>query len=181
MDVRRENLRSLLNRHTPADDQERGHLESMRALLAGPSDPFARDHYAPGHFTASSFILSPDGSALLLIFHEKLRRWLQPGGHVEPSDASVLEAALREAREEVGLDGPELNGPGLLDVDVHEIPARKNAPAHRHFDVRFLFRAPTLAFTAASDAQAARWVGLGEIDETFSDRSVLRAVEKLRR
>lgn len=143
-------------------------------------DPFARDHFVPGHFTASAFIVSPDLDALLLIFHGKLSRWLQPGGHVDPQDGSILAAARREVHEEVGLVDLPLLQEGVFDLDIHDIPQLKGAPSHAHFDVRFAFRAPSLAFQAASDAKAGRWVKLSEIDEASSDASVMRAVNKLR-
>ncbi len=177
----RDPLRTWLRDFTPHDEVEAHHLQRCVDLLAAPGDPFARDHWDPGHFTASAFILSAAGDQLLLIFHGKLHRWLQPGGHVDPTDADVEAAARREALEEVGLDVLERVGPGLFDVDVHEIPARKQDPAHAHFDLRFLFRAPAGAIArAGSDARGAQWVPLGEVTTLESDESVLRAVRKLR-
>ncbi|MFT3926267.1 MAG: NUDIX hydrolase [Myxococcales bacterium] len=174
-------LRTELERYAaPSDAQERSHRERMLALCSSSGDPFSRDHFAPGHFTASAFVLSPDQSALLLIFHGKLHRWLQPGGHVDASDLDILGAARREVREEVGLSDLPLARPGIFDLDIHAIPPLKADPTHEHFDVRFLFQASDLAFRAGSDAKAARWVPLTEISEETSDRSVMRAVEKLR-
>jgi len=176
---RRDALEAMLRAHPPADDTERAHLDRMSALLRTEGDPFARDHWAPGHFTASAFVLSPGGDALLLIFHEKLERWLQPGGHVDPDDADLVEAARREVREETGLDALTLAHVGAFDADVHLIPARKADPAHEHFDVRFLFRASTSRVVAASDAREARWYGLDDLGRIHTDASVMRAVEKL--
>jgi len=133
-----------------------------------------------GHFTASAFVLSPDASSLLLIHHAKLLRWLQPGGHVELGDESLLHAARRELGEEAGLDDAALVEPGPFDLDIHDIPARPGEPAHAHFDVRFLFRSPSWQHRAGSDARAARWLPLADISAELSDRSVMRAVEKLR-
>ena len=67
---------------------------------------------------------------------------------------------------------------GIFDVDVHEIPALKGEPTHKHFDVRFLFVANDLNMTAGTDAKDARWVPFQEITEEISDRSVVRAIEK---
>ncbi len=179
--MRRAHLARLLDAHAPADDTERGHLEAMRRLVDGPGDPFCRDRFAPGHFTASGFVLSPERDALLLIFHSKLLRWLQPGGHIEPEDDDVNAAARREVAEETGLGGllPGDDG-GLFDVDVHQIPPLRGAPSHGHFDLRFLFVARHRDAHADTDALRVRWVPLGAVEESETDASVMRAVHKLR-
>jgi 8-oxo-dGTP pyrophosphatase MutT (NUDIX family) len=153
----------------------------MLALLDVPGDPFVRTHFEPGHFTASGFVVAPEGDALLLILHPKLGRWLQPGGHVELSDSDLLAAARREVEEEVGLMQLPLACEGVFDLDVHRIPPLGREPAHEHFDVRFLFRAPdrVLRVGAETEAKAARWLALAELEAGASDASVLRAARKL--
>jgi 8-oxo-dGTP pyrophosphatase MutT (NUDIX family) len=169
-----------LHAHSPADEREADYVRRMVFLAAGDT-PFARDHFVPGHFTASAFVLSPDRKDLLLILHGKLGLWLQPGGHVDAADLDLLAAARREASEETGLQGLQPLDPPLLDVDIHRIPPnpRKGEPAHEHFDVRFVFVAPHRQLSAGSDAQDARWVPLGEVEDAGTDESVSRAVRKL--
>ncbi len=177
--MRRDHVRRLLNDLDAHDAEEADFKARMLALSEVGGDPFSRDHFTPGHFTASSFLLSPSGDELLLIFHSKLKRWLQPGGHVDPEDGDILVAARREIAEEVGITDLELVGEGAFDADVHVIPAHKGQPSHEHHDLRFLFRARSRDFQAGSDAEAARWVRLEDINAVESDRSVMRAVEKL--
>jgi ADP-ribose pyrophosphatase YjhB (NUDIX family) len=172
-------LRELVLRLVPADPAEREHQAAILALLERSGDVTSRETYVPGHLTASAFVLSPDDSKLLLIHHGKLKRWLQPGGHLEVSDLSMEAAARREAFEETGVRELELIA-APFDVDVHEIPARAAEPAHRHYDVRFLFRAPSEVIVSGSDAEAVRWVSFDEVGALESDESVLRAVRKMR-
>jgi 8-oxo-dGTP pyrophosphatase MutT (NUDIX family) len=179
---RRPSLRDLLAAHVPADATEATHRERMLALLDA-DDPFARSRFAPGHFTASAFVLSPDGGALLLILHRKLGRWLQPGGHIDPDDADVFAAARREVAEETGLTAVDVDPdwPSLLDLDIHAIPPhpKSGEPGHEHFDVRVLLRARTDALAAGEDVKDARWFPLDALPGIETDESVLRAVRKI--
>jgi 8-oxo-dGTP pyrophosphatase MutT (NUDIX family) len=177
-------LRQLLEGLAPADPTESAHRTRMLALLERADRPFDRAHYVPGHVTASAFIVDPAREHLLLILHGKLDLWLQPGGHVDADDGDVIATARREVQEETGLVELPLAAAGVFDVDIHQIPARRDVPGHEHFDVRFLFEAPKLAGEAGSDAQAIRWVSVAELlsgacPELPTDESVLRAVRKL--
>lgn len=152
----------------------------MLELLAA-SAPASRSHFTPGHLTASGFVVSPERDAVLLIFHKKLGIWVQPGGHIEASDTSLEAAARREVAEEVGLTLPADSSAAIFDLDIHTIPARKDEPAHEHFDVRYCFHAPTRDFVPSDEVAGARWAELAKIDQLTTDESVLRAVRKLAR
>lgn len=160
------------------DPLEAEHCAAVTTLLGLPGNVADRNHFQPGHLTASAFVLSPDETQILLILHGKLGLWLQPGGHIDQSDSDLVGAALREVREETGLAQVDVLQP-LFDVDVHHIPARKSDPAHLHFDVRVLLRANDWAFAAGSDALAARWLPLADAEVLQTDESVRRAVRKL--
>lgn len=69
------------------------------------------------HFTATGYIAT--SRATLLHWHRKLRMWLPPGGHVEENE-DPLEAVIREAKEESGLDVEVVHpgGPGPFEFTV---------------------------------------------------------------
>jgi len=52
-------------------------------------------------FSTDVFVVN--GDAVLLRMHDKYDKWLAPGGHIE-LDEDPAEAAVREVKEEVGLD-----------------------------------------------------------------------------
>jgi 8-oxo-dGTP pyrophosphatase MutT (NUDIX family) len=152
----------------------------MLQLVQSDLDPFARTSYEPGHFTASAFIVTPHDD-ILLVFHARLKKWLQPGGHIDAADPDVFAAARREVLEETGVVLDERAQGSLFDLDIHRIPARPNEPAHEHFDVRTLWRIPKQSVTAGSDALEVRWHALSEIDFENLDESLGRALRKLSR
>jgi hypothetical protein len=65
-------------------------------------------------------------------------------------------------------------------VDVHEIPARRNEPAHHHFDVRFLLTTVSEIDRAATDdpTRPIEWRTAGEALSEGVDASLERALGK---
>jgi len=156
----------------------------MLDLLTHDDAPFSRSSFSPGHFTASSFVVDPQGERLLLILHRTLGLWLQPGGHFEASDGSFEAAARREVLEETGSNNLKKLGawPGLFDIDIHTIPENpaRGESEHEHFDLRIAFMASSDRLEARSEVLEARWVAFDKVAELGSDESVLRCVQRLR-
>jgi 8-oxo-dGTP pyrophosphatase MutT (NUDIX family) len=178
-------LIGLLERLAPSDEKEARDRDEIVAFVRTGGDPFARDRFAPGHLTGSAFVVDEALEKILLVHHARLDRWLQPGGHGEPGESDPLEVALREAREETGIEDLKLHpaAPVPFDVDVHVIPPspKKNEPAHEHLDIRFLLVAPRDARPRASaESKAIAWLPLGEAGGEGHDASLARAVRKIR-
>lgn len=175
-------IEALLSDYAPIDPNETSFRERMLDLRKRPRS-LERSHFDPGHFTVSAFVLSPERESVLLIFHKKLSRWLQPGGHVEPTDASPCDTARREVLEEVGIAAMSLALPreDVFDIDIHSIPPRPSEPAHEHFDLRFLFVAKSREFARTTEVADVKWVDLPELSTMTDDESVLRAIRKVAR
>jgi 8-oxo-dGTP pyrophosphatase MutT (NUDIX family) len=177
-------LAEQLRAHLPEDDEEDVDLRTIRVFVAQHEAPFDR-RIVQGHLTASAAIVSAEGDRVLLLHHRKLDRWLQPGGHGDPGETSGEAVALREALEETGLGGLLLHptAPRPLDVDVHDIPARKDEPAHQHLDLRYLVRAPEGAEPRRSieETNDLRWFAWDELEALGLDHGLTRLLAKARR
>lgn len=169
----REALLEALGAYRVESRHDEDAVSRLRVFLER-ADPFRRSD-PEGHVTASAIVVRPAADRFLLVFHRKLDRWLQPGGHVEPEDESVFAAALREAREETGLDDFAAPvGAAVLDLDVHRIPAFKREPPHVHYDVRFLLTTETVGPLSGT----AKWFASADVGPADRDGSLTRAVEK---
>jgi 8-oxo-dGTP pyrophosphatase MutT (NUDIX family) len=130
---------STLTGWKPESEPQEALRQAFLGFLAAREDACQRS-CEPGHITASALVLDATAENVLLTLHPRVGRWLQLGGHCEPSDLSLVDAALREATEESGIRGLRIE-PTPLHVDVHAITCSLGLPT-RHFDVRFLVRAP---------------------------------------
>lgn len=136
-----------------------------------------------GHLTASAFLLNDAGTHLLFLQHKKLNRWLQPGGHIDDTDSSILDAALREMEEETGLKRTdvELISLDIFDLDAHLIPEnpKKSEPSHTHFDVRYLFEVTNESNIKVNlgEAKDLKWLEINELEKL---EGFARVVNKLK-
>ena len=116
---------------------------------------------------------------------KKLNKWLQLGGHSD-GDANTASVALREAEEESGLDvllgfnrEEQIMCTDIFDIDVHEIPARKNDPAHYHFDIRFVVQSVNHEnYQVSDESHDLAWVKIAEIESYTRETSILRMKQK---
>ncbi len=152
-------------------------FEELRRFVLENEDCFERSHRS-GHITGSAWVVDLHRQKVLLTHHHRLNKWMQLGGHAD-GDPDILRVALREAREESGVQDIRSLSDSIYDVDVHEIPARGIEPAHCHYDVRFLFEADAdLPLSITPESKALAWVRLDDVAGLTNERSVLRMVEK---
>lgn len=127
---------------------------------------------------------------ILLFWHKKLGKWLFPGGHVEPNE-DPMEAVIREAKEETGLDIRIMDagkGPRLRYKEVFEPPrplsiliekAHYAEGLHVHFDFVYLAKLGDAREIRAQEDEVGefKWFGSKDVNliETSEDvREMMR-------
>ena len=166
---------AVLTAYSPVDGPAAPRQADLRTeylrLLGERADATWRE-CVPAHLTASVVVLDAAGERALLVLHRKARMWLQMGGHCEPADASVADAALREAREESGVDGLRLLGGPVL-LDRHRAPC--GGGAEHHYDVMYAAVAPAgAAMQRNAESTDIGWFALDALPEPTDD--ALRAL-----
>ena len=104
--------------------------------------------------TSTAIVFSDESPArTLLLHHRRLNRWQPPGGHQKPHELPH-ETAIRETREETGLNiEPYFDTPVRLDDRARSLPlpryileeqiaAYNEHPAHIHIDMVFVVTIP---------------------------------------
>ena len=147
--------------------------ELILDLLQSTDQPFSREQYAPGHITATALVVNESSDAVLLVFHKRLERWLLPGGHVEPDDATIIDAARREAIEETSVQLDPGYEPSIDGFDVHGIPSNGKEPYHLHHDILVRLRASSHVIAASPESREVRWATFRNIERYNLPRNIL--------
>jgi len=121
-------------------------------------------------FTVAIFVV--EDSRVLLIHHRQLDKWLPLGGHIELDEDPEM-AALREAREESGLEveligeRPPITEPGTRALiaprflDIHRINK-----THEHIGLIYWARPVSGAIAlSANEHHDIRWCSAAELEK----------------
>ena len=129
--------------YRPWNEQERQDQAVILAFLERNPDAFYRTNLL-AHMTASSWVVNPQRSKVLMVYHRLYDSWSWAGGHAD-GEEDLLAVALREVREETGVQRlrpvtEEIYSLEVLTVDGHEKHGRY-VPSHLHLNVTYLLEA----------------------------------------
>ena len=171
---------TLLSDYTPFEQaDEQFQREFLLQLQDASTDLFDRNNFTPGHITASALIVDSTGEHILLQRHKKLNKWIQPGGHFSSPDKNICETAIREALEETGLKSLLLISELPFLVSIFDFPQKGTDPAHKHFDLCFLFAANrNEQLVCNAESYELKWISLKEFDSIKPDAQLDRMMRR---
>ena len=184
----RDILLKVLNNYLLLFPEEQQRQVTLINYLNGHKDEEITDwNNFDGHIVAGGFIYAKEENKFLVLYHNDLKMFLYPGGHVDSSDVNTLEASKREILEETGLSNLEqlkLTEDALIpiDIDTHKIGynERLNLPEHYHFDFRYLFMVDKISDikTDAEELSSYKWIS---VEELSSDPNYGRVANKIKK
>ena len=127
--------------YTPQNEQEAADqrliLEYIRLF---PDNILTRDNEI-AHLSSSGFVVNADGTRVLMAHHNIYKVWAWTGGHAD-GEGDLLSVALREAREETGVEHIRPLSPAIASLDIlpvwGHVKRGKWVPSHQHLNVSYL-------------------------------------------
>ena len=170
--------------YVPGDGREAAEQKEMLDLVAREGDRLLLRDCAYAHFTASSVIVSRDRTKTLMAYHRIYQSWAWTGGHND-GDGDFLAVALREAREETGIEGLRPIREGIASLEILPVWAHvkrgQHVGSHLHLNVSYLFEADeTLPLRAAErENSAVGWLPIDRLEEYVSEKPMLPIYRRL--
>lgn len=182
-------LREQINAYQPVNCQEQRDKAELLRWLDVPG-VFTRNCTA-AHFTASAWVVSPDRSQVLMIYHNLYNSWAWMGGHAD-GEEDLFSVARREVMEECGLAeltavSRDIFSLEVLCVDGHEKKG-KYVSSHLHLNVTYLFEADPQApvFIKPDENSGVAWFPVEQAismssEPWFRERIYQKLIEKAKR
>ena len=130
--------------YQPRDQAEAGDKAMFLEYLRRFPDTILTRENQIAHLTASGFVVNGDGTRVLMAHHNLYRVWAWTGGHAD-GDGDLLSVALREAREETGVEHIRPLSPAIASLDIlpvwGHVKRGEWVPSHQHLNVTYLLTA----------------------------------------
>jgi ADP-ribose pyrophosphatase YjhB (NUDIX family) len=138
-------------------------------------------HHDPDAPAASSIVpavnvaVTNEGGELLLIRRSDNDNWALPGGGVDIGE-SLTQAAVRETREESGIECQVTGLSGIYTDPRHVILYTSNGEVRQEFSIVLTARATGGRLAVSSETTEARWVKPDDLASYQMDRSMRQRV-----
>lgn len=179
--IKNSEIENVISAYTLFFKDEVAELSILQNELRNPASVTSRENVF-GHVTTSGLIIR--NNEALLIFHNKLKKYIQPGGHIE-NDATLWQSAQREVNEETGVSvvlHPWHAAHDFipLNIDIHRIPfnEKKQEIEHYHYDFTYIFTASdTLVTLQEEEVSDFKWVDVhSNADENLLNHAFKKIV-----
>lgn len=175
-------IREDIDNYRPCCEQEQRDKAVILDFIANNADAFLRTNLV-AHMTASAWVVDSSRERVLMVYHNIYDSWSWTGGHAD-GDEDLLAVALRECREETGVEtvrpvSRDIFSLEVLTVDGHE-KRGEYVSSHLHMNVTYLLEADVHETLRVREGEnsGVRWFGLSEALEACSEPWFVERVYK---
>ena len=172
-----------LENYQPKNKQEETDKEAMLTFITRNDDCLLRSNLV-GHFTSSAIIVNKDTSKVLFIHHNIYNSWAWVGGHND-GDEDSLYVALKEAKEETGLNDFKVVSKEIAGIDTIYVMSHIKkgifVSDHLHFNITYILQANEAdKVTIKPDENSGvRWFNIEELDSIVDEPRMKPIYNKL--
>jgi len=162
-----------LEKYIPKNEQEAADKRVMLEYSRHFDNLFSRENEV-AHFTASAWVVNPERTKVLMIYHNIYHSWAWTGGHAD-GEKDLLKVAIKEVKEETGVGRVKVLSEEPFSIEVlcvngHE-KRGKYVASHLHFNVTFLLEVSEeeLLRCKPDENSGVKWCDIDEVGKLSSE------------
>lgn len=170
------NYKEEIEAYIPFDEIQLANKKKILKIIDENDRILYRDSWDI-HFSSSGFIMDETLEYCLMAYHNIYQTFAWTGGHND-GDEDMLQVAMREAREETGIQRILKYSP-LLRLDILPVEAHmkrgKAVKAHFHINGTYLLIADKREdiHIKPDENSAVQWIGVDELDDYIKEKEML--------
>lgn len=177
------NIKQELTNYHPYDEQEEKDKKTMISFMDTFGNYLLRENVF-GHFSASSWIVNKERTKVLMIYHNIYQAWSWTGGHAD-GEEDLLAVAMREAREETGIQNLRVLSNGIYSIEAltvnGHIKKEKYVSSHIHYNVTYLLEADEKESIKIKEDEnsGVKWIPIDQAVKECSEKNMQAIYQKL--
>lgn len=181
--MQEKSLKEKIQAFKPYNEQEEMDQSFMLEFIEHNEDYLTRENRV-AHFTASNWIVNPERTKVLMIYHNIYQSWAWTGGHAD-GDEDLLHVARKEAEEESNLGHLKLLSDGIFSLEVLTVNGHvkrgKYVSSHLHLNCTFLFEANENEILKIKEDEnsGVQWIPLEESTKITNEANMVPIYKKL--
>ena len=174
----------IIERYETKSDQEKRDQSLMLNQMSLVGEEILIRESEAAHMTSSGVILNSTLDKMLMIHHKIYNTWTWTGGHADGDD-DPLGTAVREAREETGIEKIKWLSTEAASIEVLPVFGhQKNGlyvSTHLHFNVSFVLIAQETESLILNEKETngIQWVPVDKIGEYSNEPMLVEIYQKI--
>ena len=176
--------------YIPVNEQEEKDKAILLEWLSSGKDVFSRKN-AAAHFTVSSWVVNPERTKVLMIYHNIYDSWAWMGGHSD-GETDLLYVAEKEAREESGIKNLKPVSEDIASIEIVTVSGHEKrgeyVPSHLHLNVTYILEAEEEQeiYIKPDENSGVMWIDVDDIknkstEKWFVERIYPKLIEKMKK
>jgi len=169
----------LIISYIPYNEQEEKDKAVFLNCLEVFEDILTRNNVI-AHLTSSAFVVNRTRNKVLVVHHNIYNSWSWTGGHAD-GEEDLLAVAIKELKEETGVNNIRLITPGIFSLDILPVLGHKKRGVYvspnLHLSVAFLIEADEndVLYVKEDENSGVKWIPLEELN-LYSNESHMHKV-----
>lgn len=176
------NYKDEIKHYVPLDEEQAEIKEKILKMIEENDRILYRDSL-DFHFSSSGFVMDESLEYCLMVHHNIYQSFAWTGGHND-GDEDMLQVAIKEAKEETGIEHILKHSP-LLHLDILPVEAHikrgKAVKAHYHINGTYILIADrNEAIRIKPDENSeVKWIKADELDKQVNEKEMLSLYKEI--